>query len=350
VASERSDARDASAPREIPRELVVRTVLCLLIALIAGNFAYIGTLHEHRDFGQMWFAARAILHGQNPYLGIGPGKPFEWWWPWYYPLPAGVAAIPVAPLSEPLAVGLMSFLSAGAFAWALSATGRAPLLAFGSICIWQALYLGQWSPLLASSLVITPIAALLVVKPTIGAAFFLARPTRWAVVGAVVLLAVSFAIQPHWVADWFGALASPNIHPGAAAPHHPPIFFPGGVLALAALARWRRPEARLIVGMACVPQTTMPHEGAPLFLVPRGWIESSILLALSHVLVWWVQNHPQRVNVTAEIGLYGRALPWCIYLPATIMVLRRPNVGPAPEWLERRIARWPAWIRGSPDA
>ena len=35
------------------------------------------------------------------------------------------------------------------------------------------------------------------------------------------------------------------------------------------------------------------------------------------------------------------------YLPALVLVLQQPNEGPAPAWLETRVARLPAWLRGS---
>ena len=31
-----------------------------------------------RDFDQVWFAARALLAGQNPYHLVGPGRTFPW--------------------------------------------------------------------------------------------------------------------------------------------------------------------------------------------------------------------------------------------------------------------------------
>ena len=34
------------------------------------------------------------------------------------------------------------------------------------------------------------------------------------------------------------------------------------------------------------------------------------------------------------------------YTPALYIVLRRPNEGTIPSWLERQVARWPAWARG----
>src|SRR5215207_5028160 len=40
-----------------------------------------------RDFDQLWFAARALLAGQNPYHLVGPGRSFPWEFPLFYPLP-----------------------------------------------------------------------------------------------------------------------------------------------------------------------------------------------------------------------------------------------------------------------
>jgi hypothetical protein len=326
-----------------------RLIACTLLAVVWGQAMSSAMPMANRDFGQMWFAARTIISGGNPYAVIGPGKPFAWDWPWYYPLPAGLVAIPLAPLSQTAAIGVMSCLGAGMLAWALTATGWAPLLAFGSISVWQAFYLAQWSPLLASTLVVTPLAVLLVCKPTIGAALFIARPSWWAVVGGIVLLGLAFAVQPSWVHDWRDALASPNIAPGRKTVHTPPVLYAGGMLVLAALTRWRRPEARLLVAMACVPQTTLPYESVPLFLVPRGWVESAAFCALSWAMLAWVK-HLHQPDMGPTVLNYGTALVWFMYLPSLVMVLRRPNEGPVPGWLEQRIAQWPAWIRGRATA
>ncbi|PYP77273.1 MAG: hypothetical protein DMD35_15685 [Gemmatimonadetes bacterium] len=43
----------------------------------------------------------------------------------------------------------------------------------------------------------------------------------------------------------------------------------------------------------------------------------------------------------------GRYYTLLLFLPATIMVMRRPNEGSLPAWLEARIAAWPKWLRGT---
>ena len=47
------------------------------------------------DFDQSWAAARVLFAGGNPYESIGPGKPYGWPWPYYYPLPAALSAVHV---------------------------------------------------------------------------------------------------------------------------------------------------------------------------------------------------------------------------------------------------------------
>jgi hypothetical protein len=75
----------------------------------------------------------------------------------------------------------------------------------------------QWSLLLSASLVLAPISFVLIAKPTIGLAFFLARPRRTEAAGAMVLCALAFVVQPTWVADWilavqrYGAQGAPHI-------------------------------------------------------------------------------------------------------------------------------------------
>ena len=46
----------------------------------------------------------------------------------------------------------------------------------------------------------------------------------------------------------------------------------------------------------------------------------------------------------------GLAIVIAMYLPALWMVLRRPNEGVVPVWLERASAALPAWLRGRAPA
>jgi SAM-dependent methyltransferase len=319
-----------------------RLVVCLLLALVAGHYARFAALTRpiHPDVGQVWFAARAVLHGQKPYALIGPGLAFEWEAPLFYPLPAALVALPLSPF--PLDIATALFMAVGVFglAWALTAEGYGPLWGMLSICMYQAVRIAQWAPLLAGAYIFAPLSVVLIAKPTVGAAVWAAKPSRWAIFGGAFLILLSFALQPGWVPEWRHALSAASVGAGKAFPYTAPISYPGGFLALLALLRWRRPEARLLAVLAMVPQTTLPYEGLLLFLIPRGWKQGLALTALSWANVAFVRAVLEPHTLTETILAYGPTMVLFLYLPATIMVLRRSNEGTvmAP-WLMAWLSR-----------
>ncbi|MDB4884122.1 MAG: hypothetical protein JWL95_2888 [Gemmatimonadetes bacterium] len=311
-----------------------RLLLSVLLGMITGAVTLQRILNSPlpRDFGQVWFAARSILAGLNPYALVGPHLAYDWPWPLLYPLPAAIIAIPLSPFPLPIATVLFSTLAGMAFAWALMEYGYGPLFGFFSGSVHMAAEAAQWSPLLAAAVVVPPLSIFLIAKPTIGAAIFFARPSRWAIGGGVVLAAIAFAVQPTWLMDWLGAIAQNNRQWAPNRPYQAPLLYPGGILALAALARWRRPEARLIAALACVPQTTMQYEAVPLFLVPRTFVESAILVACSYAQHFFGRYLVSSMPTPEEhLQLSGRWLALVMYIPVTIMVLRRPNEAPPSE-------------------
>lgn len=317
-----------------------RLTISLALACVAGAVTVQSnlTLGWHRDFGQAWFAARAVLHGDNPYALVGPGLAYDWPWPLIYPLTTAIAAIPFAALAEPLAVVLFSMVGGGAFAWALMEFGYAPLFGFVGGSLRFAAETAQWSPIMAASVVITPLAFFLVAKPTIGLAMFIARPSWWAVAGGVVLGGIALALQPQWISEWLNAIALNNQAWAPVRPYRPPIFYPGGIVALLCLTRWRRPEARLVAAMACVPHTSVLYEAVPLFLVPRTFYETAALVALSYTQHFLTM--PQYMAAWAlAVEDSGRGMALLLYIPVTIMVLRRPNEGALPARVERCLDR-----------
>jgi hypothetical protein len=305
-------------------------------------------LTEQRDFTQVWFAARAMLDGKNSYALIGPGLAFDWPSPLLYPLTAGVAALPLALLRQDIANAVFMWIGSGGFAWALMRRGYGPLLGFASGAMFFAAAAVQWSPLLTAAVVITPLGIFFAAKPTLGVALFIVRPSRWAVVGGLVLSVLAFLADPLWVARWLDAITRNARAEVITAPYTAIVTIPGGIFALACLARWRRPEARLIVALACVPLTTLPYETVPLFLVPTIWHEALLLMATSWGAVTWIATELNPHDWPHYVAVSGQLSVLSVYLPATLMVLRRPNEGHLPAWLEQRIDRWPAWIRGAP--
>jgi hypothetical protein len=326
-----------------------RLALSLLLGCVAGAMTAreSARIPGPRDFGQVWFAARSVLHGVDPYPLVGPGLAFDWPSPLVYPITAALVAIPFAPFRESVASMLFATVGGALFAWALMEFGYGPLFGFFSLAVREASAAAQWSLLLAAAFVIRPLSTLLVAKPTIGAAMFFARPRWLAVAGGVILLALAFLVQPTWIVDWLDAVHRYTQQGAPDTPYRSIVSFPGGVGALLCLLRWRRREARLVAALSCVPITPMLYEMVPLFLVPRTFWEAALLVGLSYaqhyltvalVPVPW--THVEFMAVTGQLFVLA------MYLPVTIMILRRPNEGAAPAWLEQRIATWPACLRG----
>lgn len=318
------------------------------MTLLAGFLAvpHIGVVRAS-DFDQLWYGARALVHGANPYEAVGPGRTFPWQFPLFYPLPGVLFAVPFTAVPVRMASLLFSVMSGGALALALTRERSHRVAALASFSFFYAVAVSQWSPLFVAATVFPVLGVLFVAKPTIGAAIWLYRPSWKTALACATVLALSVIIRPSWPGEWLAGL-------GAATHIVAPITYPGGALVLLALARWRRPEARLLVAMACVPQTTLLYEVLPLFLIPNTWRQSWMLVALT----WLVQGIevvagpfpllPDRVAFSGKLSL---AL---CYLPCVVMLLMRPNEGKLPVVLETALDRmagaWRATIPGGRGA
>jgi hypothetical protein len=114
---------------------------------------------------------------------------------------------------------------------------------------------------------------------------------------------------------------------------------PAGVLLLATLLRWRRPEARLLAALACVPQTPGFYDHVLVFVVPQTTRES-LVLAVMTFAVYFAVAFASPFDTFQQWGDFvANATLVFIYAPAAIMVLRRPNEGAVPQVLERALAR-----------
>jgi hypothetical protein len=112
-----------------------RIGIVLAIALLCGGTTYALTVRyptlQGLDFTWHWRAARALLAHQNPYEVIrATGGDYPYSSPYYYPLPAAFLALPVAWLRVDVAAAIVVAVSAGVFAFALTADGyhRLPLV------------------------------------------------------------------------------------------------------------------------------------------------------------------------------------------------------------------------------
>jgi hypothetical protein len=245
-----------------------------------------------------------------------------------------VTVMPFAILPELAAIVAFVWVSTALLAWAITADGWYRLPLFLSSAFVLAAWSAQWSPLLTAALCIPSLAWIFAAKPNMGLALLVsaarAQTIRVALIGGLVLSVVSLLIFPGWPLEWLAALKT--------ARHiHAPILLPGGVFVLLALLRWRRPEARLIVALACVPQTTWWYEALPLFLIPATYRESLLLSLVSSLgILFQLEFTPPATEIefNRTVGVLMIAF---IYLPATLLVLLRPNRGELPPWL--------AWVR-----
>jgi hypothetical protein len=310
--------------------------VALVVGVLAGAiaFAYQVSTVAPPDFIYPWRAARIFAAGQNPYtvLSGGLAVPFEA--PLLYPFPAVMVALPVAWLGLPWAVGIFVGFSVSLLTYAITKDNwdALPFLASGPMLM--AIILGQWSPVLVAGTLLPAGGFLAVVKPNIGLALTAYRPTRLGIVGGALFLGVSVMLLPSWPSDWLRSLVLDRM----SGTHSAPITAPAGFLLALALLRWRRPEARLLLAMACVPQLLFFYDQVPLMLIPRTRNERYSLIFSSGIalLTWLALGHgtTQAPRVAAWCVIAG------IYIPCLVMILARPNEGAVPAWIERRIVRF----------
>jgi hypothetical protein len=128
----------------VDRTTARRIGVCVAFGIAAGALVhFVASVDPYPlDFAQVWYAARVVLHGGNPYAAIGPGRAFEWPWPLYYPLPAALVAVPFAPLPYAWAMATFAAIGAAAFTWALTAEGPAVLAVLSSLV--RPAWIAEW--------------------------------------------------------------------------------------------------------------------------------------------------------------------------------------------------------------
>ncbi len=161
----------------------------------------------------------------------------------------------------------------------------------------------------------------------------------------LLFAALCLLIIPDWPKQWLAALGD---SPTSGTPiHYSPLRGPGGFLALLALCRWRRPEARLLVAMAIVPQSPFVYEVLPLFVIARTRFQTYALVIGTDLALAYYALGPKDDLVT-YFRNNGIAVFVCVYLPALYLILRRPNEGRIPAWVEKAAGVLPRWARGQP--
>jgi len=265
-------------------------------------YAFLARRDGGGDFFFVWSSVRTLIAGQNPYhlAPVGPENPGGD--PLQYPLPALLLVAPFAWLPLPMAGGLFLGLSSALLAHGLLRTGYHRLPIFMSAPFIMAVSLGQWSPLITAAALEANLGFVFAAKPNLGLPAWLYRPNARAILGGLVLLAVSFAVLPSWPIDWYDNVRT-----------RPEKFSPiksvvGPVLLLAAV-KWRRPESRLFLGMVCVPQALFFYDQLVLGLIPRT-LRQSLIFALASfalLLAWFHRLGPGEYYVQKAIP-YATAL------------------------------------------
>ena len=324
-----------------------RTIVAIVIGLAAAIMAYVHLRYFEDalgfDFTWPWRAARILIAGGNPYQEIRPDGPFPFDAYFKYPLPAALIAVPLAWLTAPAAAAVFGGISTGLLAFGLTERNWGRLYILLSPPFVVTVGSGQWSTILMAGALLPALSWIAICKPTVALAVFAYRPNWWTVMGGAFLLLVSFAVLPSWLNDWIGVLRVDNL----AHWYMAPIALTGGPLILLALLRWRRPEARYLVGISIVPHILGFYAGFFPMLVAETRREAQ-MLSLGSAVAWfatgWAMGSGSFISKAPVLA--GYPLLVFIFLPALIVVLRRPNEGALGPRLERMAARLPSWLRG----
>lgn len=319
--------------------LRARVAIATGLAAFAFLISWIAT---HRvgfgipDFHWWWVGARALLDGNDPYEAVPRiiGPEFRL----FHPLPAVVLTTPLALLPPDVALSVFAAVSTATLAFVATRDGYHRLPMFLSASFAHAAVMGQWSMLLTAAALMPALSVIGAVKPNVGIALLGQSLSARAALAMLAFAAATVLLMPGWPREWIAQL--PN------SPYHfSPLRTPVGFLTLLALAKWRRPEARLLAIMGMVPQSPFVYEALPLFVVPRTRFETYALVIGSD-LALGAYVYTKRMPPSTFYHLNGIAVVVAIYLPAVVMVLRRPNEGTVPAWLERFSRLLPSRLRG----
>ena len=305
-----------------------------------------GAAKPAKDLTPVLMGVRSIMQGQSPFVrdvavdGTGARM--------LYPMPTYLVFAPFAWTPDYLVRALWSGFGAAMLTWlALGRFGIHGLAIVFSRCGALAISIAQFSPYFFMGALVPGWQVLAVAKPTLGIIVWCYRPSWWPIIGGSVLIAASFLVLPTWITEWRSQLTGVGWYLPAAA-----IWRGGGPLLLLAASRWRRPEARLLLALACVPHNFAWYDQLLVFLVAERQREVWILFVLSWVAALgsaYALFDLGYINRPDPFSLFRIPIVALLYLPALLMVLKRPNKGAVPRWLEHRIASWPHWMRGAPE-
>jgi hypothetical protein len=320
-----------------------RIIVAICLATFAATLTasvYAHWTGYHSDFALSWFGATSLIHHVDPYPLVGPGRFYEWRWPLLYPATAFAAALPFALLSEQAASVTFVWIAAFLLSYGMTRHSWHLVPLFASYSFASSAWLAQWSLIFTAALFLPWLGFLTVAKPQTGIPVLAESNSRVtllsALIGGAVLIAVSLFLLPSWPREWWAlARVAGNVRP--------PIGRFGGILVLLVLLRWRRREAWLVLAMAVMPATWGWYNALMLLTIAKTYREACVLSLMSTAGGTLGGYFIPPVRTMDEFDRFaGAVLVATAYLPAVFVVLRRPNEGELPAWLQI-VVRLTAW-------
>ena len=298
--------------------------LAALVACIAGFIAAPGTnpgAAISTDIDQLWYAARALISGGNPYDSIGPGTPVEFTYRLMYPLPAVLVAVPFAWFPIEALRATVAASSAGLLTYCIARTDPRGLVILLSRSFYVNVTLVSWTPLLMLMWWWPRASALLAIKPTVGLAMLAGvRKYRQALPGLLIAAAVTvfcFVIHPTWLSDWLQATQSgPTTRPW--------ILTPWAFLVLLALVYPERWQSRFLVAFMLVPQTPHTIAGLPLILLPSTFVARLLIAVLTYLPGLLIVREPfgsRLDSLDTMHSMLATIVLWTVIIPTLAFVL-----------------------------
>jgi len=287
--------------------------LGLGFVLVCRVALYLWMPDRASDFDLLYDMAGRVLRGDEVYPA-GTSS-------FLYPFPAVLLGVPFRALPLWLARPVFDVLVGWAFVYALwKYRGPYALLALVSGAYLFALARGQTTPLMVAATLIPVLGFLLAVKPNTSVALWVARPSWPPIVGASIFLGVSLAVQPTWPFEWWMAVPADTAH------FVPIVMRPLGALLLVAALRWYTPTGRLLLAIACIPQTTLPYELVALALIPNDAVQMAVFVAGSWIAVAAATGQLPFGHGLADWSTIGWGVTLvAVYLPMLVLVLLQPG-------------------------
>jgi len=291
-------------------------MLSFVFGSFGGVFCWYLMRHFHQGAADFTWAIRAandLLERRNLYAT--PGQ--------LYPLPAALFGLPFVHMKPEIAAGIFYGVSSALLAFGVTRQGYHQLLIFLAYPYWAGMLAVQWIPLIMASSFFWWLAPVTLAKPQIGAPVAIARHRRKGAVACIVVIVLSLLVMPNWLPLWLAQTGN-YVH------FIPLLVFPGPIL-IAALIRYRDPNAWLLFLGACMPQRWF-YDPFFLWLIPQARRQIVFTVGLSWLPGIWRWYHTPHV-----INQVGRLTVLCFYLPMLVVVLwpQRPQ-----DILQSIRARW----------